>query len=869
MDKNILEEFGDRYYYLQDDKNRKYLYDRDFRVLFSCNYVKYMTKSYAFNQQIPKMQISLGGKTRDLQLPMSVNAVKLFEGLDNLQICKYWNISNNMWRLAEKGLGYKYGRVVESKKNETGKLLPCLYIGMLYDETEYDSDEEILKDEFCLHILNRNVLNANTKELLGEGKDSHQINMKKTEDIKIDAEISELLKCDYIRCKLPCYDESILYDIKKGHWDVTEEMSDKQERKMYYRDPLKDIKEGVVGIDFGTKSTVVTRQDETNRIVPIRIGAANLSEAVKSSDYENPTIIECNDVSKFLKEYGKKKGRPNTSCDDLFVSYDAYSDFCTCQPREFYAYYTDIKQWSNKEKKEVLIQDKKDRTYYFKAVTREENTSINPIELYAYYIGMYINNMRNGVYLKYLLSYPVGYSLETRELIRESFKNGLMKSLPEQILQNEDCMKKFDVSFGISEPAAYAVTALELKQFDPVDENESYMYGIFDFGGGTTDFDFGIWRGASEEEYEIEGYDYVLKCFGADSDVTLGGENILEMLAYKVFKDNLDLARQQNIQCSLPYGEKAFLGSEVLLSDSQSAMRNLAMIKEELRPLWHQENEWKSKYFGEDESDETVGRLELTLYDSSGNPVPNCKLKINVSELLEMIRERITKGVRAFFRCMEKTFNIEEKTDEEQKVYIFLAGNSCKSIFVKEAFEMVIQEYYSKFKEVNSEAGKDYFELIQPLVDQNTSCDEYIPNGKTSVSYGLVKSREGSNIKIEVAYESQASQEARFRFYLGRERRKTFDCKLSPADTEYRKWVKFQGATKRVIRIYYTTDPMADSKSDKMSIENVHYKEIEIEQAEDKFLFLRSVDPNTAEYVVAIDEDTIITDQIQQITFED
>ena len=155
---------------------------------------------------------------------------------------------------------------------------------------------------------------------------------------------------------------------------------------------------------------------------------------------------------------------------------------------------------------------------------------------------MYINNMRNGIYLKYVMSFPVKYSKDTKEIIRKSFENGLKKSLPKTIVDDDDIMSKFSVKYQISEPAAYAVTALEQAGFKPKDENEKYLYGIFDFGGGTTDFDFGIWRGASDDEYDSYNCDYVLECFGADSDVRLGGENILEMLAYNVFKDNKAMA---------------------------------------------------------------------------------------------------------------------------------------------------------------------------------------------------------------------------------------------------------------------------------------------------------------------------------------
>ena len=498
------------------------------------------------------------------------------------------------------------------------------------------------------------------------------------------------------------------------------------------------------------------------------------------------------------------------------------------------------------------------------------------IRLYAYYIGMYINNMRNGVYMRYLMSFPVGYSKETRELIVRSFEKGIKKSLPAVILEDAECMKQFSVNLGISEPAAYAVTALEMSGLEPQDENEKYMYGIFDFGGGTTDFDFGIWRGASEDEYEIQGYDYVLECFGADSDVTLGGENILELLAYNVYKNNKELARNKKITISLPVGETAFLGSEMMISDSQIAKRNMNLLREALRPLWHQEEGWLERYRHYNDSSDNEQKtgeyeeyIQIMLYDIEGKAKPDCQFMINTDELLDLIKNRIQKGIDAFFKCMERTFLHQEKAqEEERKVYIFLAGNSCKSVFVKELFEKTMKNYYQKFKLINENAGDDYFELIELSREQKDD-EKYIPNAKTSVAYGLVKSREGSSIKIVKNYETDAAEETRFKYFLGRERRHKFDCRLSPAETKYGAWIQFQGAAKPIIRIFYTTNAIADSKTEQLDIDNITYKEISIIPEEDKFLFIRTCEPTVIEYVIASSADDIEScDKIFKLDFD-
>ena len=674
---------------------------------------------------------------------------------------------------------------------------------------------------------------------------------------RVITDIRGLLECDKRRCRLEAYEENMLYDIKRGHWDLYEcaETEEGPPRgKLVARDPRKDIRTGVVGIDFGTKSTVVVRQDDTSAIIPIRIGAEVLSACLRESDYENPTIIECINLDEFMKKYDEREGRPETSCEDFFVSYDAGNDYRTCLPSEFYAFYADLKQWANHEKENVLVLDKQKQEYRFGADGSVQERIINPIELYAYYIGMYINNMRNGIYMKYLMSFPVGYSKETRLLIVRSFEKGIRKSLPVCVLEDEECMKEFSVRLGISEPAAYAVTALEMSDLDPEDEEDKFRYGIFDFGGGTADFGFGVWRGASEEEYEVEGYDYVLECFGADSDVTLGGEKILELLAYAVFKKNRELARRKRLTCSLPFGEHAFPGSEALISNSQIAQRNMSILKEELRPLWHQEENWECRYRHESgegaQGGESEEYIEISMYDIDGNKQPDCRFIVDTEELTALIKARIQKGIDAFFKCMTKAFRREDAdAGQDGTMYIFLAGNSSKSVFVKELFEKTIQDYSYKLEGA-------CFKLMEPL-NLGDREYEYVPNAKTSVAYGLIKSREGSSIKVEKNFETDAQEQTRFKYYLGRERKRHFDCRLSPVETEYGQWIRFQGAAKQTLRIYYTTNPTADVREEPPMIDNIPYREIMVEPRREEFLFIRACEPTVIEYMVAPSEEKI------------
>lgn len=102
-------------------------------------------------------------------------------------------------------------------------------------------------------------------------------------------------------------------------------------------------------------------------------------------------------------------------------------------------------------------------------------------------------------------------------------------------------MDNFQVYRGANEPTAYFLCAgRELDKF-PKKENERLFYGIFDFGGGTTDFSFGICKYIGESSNR---HDYEIIHFGDDGDKYSGGENILKNLAFEIFKKKYSILTQ-------------------------------------------------------------------------------------------------------------------------------------------------------------------------------------------------------------------------------------------------------------------------------------------------------------------------------------
>lgn len=591
----------------------------------------------------------------------------------------------------------------------------------------------------------------------------------------------ELLQCEKIRADIEPYEEKLLTDPNRGHWDLWDNQSESEwtvrtQEKLVARNPECDVNEnGVIAIDFGTKSTIVVYQSDIEHSLPMGIGDGNLSKSPSMKRYENPTVMHFVNLDQFLQDYQGKKGRPKTKWNDLTISHTAVEQFSTSKSDEYYEYMHQIKQWAGQRKKQFRIQPHEGESLVLPPFLELGEHDVNPIELYAYYIGLYINNMRkgHGIFLDYYLSFPVTYEISIREKMIKSFENGLKKSLPEPILDNPELMKRFHVNGDISEPAAYAVCALQEYGFDP-EGDEEVFYGIFDFGGGTTDFDFGLWKQSDKRRY-----DYAIENFGAGGDEYLGGENLLEMLAFEVFKKNQDFMGEHGYPFTLAPKCKEFLGSDRLLSDSQEAEKNMHNLMEAIRPYWEgdaarkgqdtSKKNWfdryiddilqkctKSSFFKEikdeiqlikenyniglihsedatnsvlsilgkydaliftsqtEEDDEL--QFVITMYDREGKDHANETLSFSRKELDRLVEDTIRQGVKNFISALLLSYK-NDKVRKPAAVNILLAGNSCKSPVVRKVFEeeaLQLQESIKETYECHDTAGT-LVEIFPPL----------------------------------------------------------------------------------------------------------------------------------------------------------
>ena len=709
-----------------------------------------------------------------------------------------------------------------------------------------------------------------------------------------------LLTCDLNRSNLtPAYDEKCLVTLGEGHWDLWANNSryeGQQELlvpcRFYARNPLKDIHEGaVVGIDFGTKSTVVVRLQNGEDIEPLRIGWGKLDEMPEGSeDYENPTIIQFLDWKHFQEAYRQREGRPDTSWDDLTVSHAASQERQNCMNGvDFKAFFPDLKQWAGAhEGQEKVFLDRKgakeqDRDpsqrgkFDFQLAPFMELTEdeVNPLEVYAYHIGLQVNNMHRGIHLRYELSYPVTYRKENLEKLRLSFERGIRKSLPLSVLEDQEAMSKFSVRFGASEPAAFALCALQSEYGLEPEEDSPIYFGVFDFGGGTTDFDFGIYSLAPDES----GKDYVLTHFGADGDQYLGGENMLQLMAYKVFRDNAQELQRKHIRFCRPYEceNTNFPGAEVLVSDTAAeAQVNMQKLMDELRCLWEGRGQG---HIGKDQTLKL--NLESRAKDEHDSTTSEITLTVKVDELRKLIHDRIERGIDRFFSCVRQSFIEPNVTEKVDKIYILPAGNSCKSPVVAELFE----EKIAAFQDGGNELLTDVSFVLLPLLNtpeaeewiqkhpaetsesaRDTAC-AWRPTGKTGVAFGLVMGRDGGDVLV-VDRNRDEAQEIGFQFSVGFSRRKILNVVLDWR-TEKESWqeVKTVGVDS-TFELYYTNKP--EARDGKMLARQAWRLPLPVSQPAQQgmMLFVRWTGPNSVDYAIAPDEADIDEASVKTLHLE-
>ncbi|OCH16460.1 molecular chaperone DnaK [Aliivibrio sp. 1S165] len=731
------------------------------------------------------------------------------------------------------------------EKSNTGSYIPFLAQSKMASQGLRCLFINVIMNGFTPVKLKNDQLYKKIISTLNDKKTSTDLDRKSNsfkEEMLSHQIIQGLLNEDTIRADMVPYHAKTLEDTELGHWSLwTDELEANGQQTLTLptplvaRDPKSSINEGVVGIDFGTKSTVVVYQKENDNIHPMRIGTGDLSSRIESFHYENPTIMEFKDLEAFIDAYDVKANKPYTRWQDLTISHTAQNAMMGSESAKFNTFLDEIKQWAGDKNRKLKIVGQKGKIIDLPPFLQLAEGDFNPIEIYAYYLGLYINNLNNGIFMDYILSFPVTYEMPIRDKIIESFRKGLMKSLPAEL--GSEALSQLNVMKGTSEPAAYALIALKENHFEP-EGDERIFYGVFDFGGGTTDFDFGIYREATGKKERR--YDYVIEHFGANGDKFLGGENLLELLAFEIFKKNKNALLAKSIQFEKHPEKDHFAGSEVLLSHSQEAKTNTKQLCIALRPFWEEY---------EDFSFDASGELTITLTDIHGVQHSAFSLDIDADELKVILASRIERGVENFFNALRLAFsNSQQSLHDINKVNIFLAGNSSQSSIVQALFDKYIAIENAA---IGLAQGESHFVLFPPLGSDKNDVEK--PTGKTGVAFGLVESRKGGSIKV--IDNNVEDNDIRFKFYLGESRKKCFNS-LIDRETPFGQWVDFIDASDDVFELYYTEQPAVSTSKISITDSSIKKKIIKLDVIdEEAMVYVRIISPTEVEYVIAYEDD--------------
>ncbi|CRF48715.1 hypothetical protein HHE03_02890 [Helicobacter heilmannii] len=355
----------------------------------------------------------------------------------------------------------------------------------------------------------------------------------------------------------------------------------------------------------------------------------------------------------------------------------------------------------------------------------------------------------------------------------------------------------------------------------------------------------------------------------------LGGENLLELLAFQVFKDNLEEMRAQKFVIATPNYDPSRMDTlelRNLLSNSREGRRNLQTIAQSLR-------NFVETLGGEEIQEEEIPKdqniIRPFLFKIDGTDT-DVDLKVDYKALLETLKKEIGLGVENFFHALRVA---SEKMKNATTVHIFLAGNASRSPLVKAIFLQEAEKERQAFrlrqsKQISNKEPEDItFELYPPLgtleadakIKALTGNDpESAPHrkltGKTGVVFGLLDSRKRTRGGIHIHSEVCEDTGPQFKFHLGYEKKRRFQLMIDKREMQVGVWVElfeeFEGSN---VEIFYTDKPKATSN------------ELSINEAKRRTLHLDDEYENEVLKVVSINTDTIkvgIFSQEDELVFE-
>ena len=479
----------------------------------------------------------------------------------------------------------------------------------------------------------------------------------------------------------------------------------------------------VVSIDFGTSSTCVAIGSNIAQLVEMSRDDFGKSA---SNVYEIPTMLRIFNWNKLNKKWlDTTNDKRPVLHKDLYVTdgnqIDEYSDYSETifdcghpvkntrktDMATLESVITELKMIPKDEKDgvhNVFVPYDSEDIGKIELVSKnnEDETHFDPIAYYCYLLGCAINHpneSNNQIYTKYILTFPVKFDEKIRESLLSSIRKGLMRALPEYLRGKDENEKDLvSIQMKFSEPVACA-GAVCGKEFDTKD-GKPVPFGIFDFGGGTVDFSFGMYRDADEE---TEDYNEAIEIFGTDGDESFGGELLVRKISYWILRDNQEAVSDKKIVFELPAADERIPdGFGTLIQNTQYSRANIRKINETFS-RWYLEGDISKLSVLVDDGTETENfekfkkdKPDFTftidgLFDLDGKE-QLVEFTVNFEVIDGRLKNEIRRICDIFAGSMKNVFSQQPVKDEMEKfdcdfsdgVTVVLAGNASRHPFVKE-----------------------------------------------------------------------------------------------------------------------------------------------------------------------------------------
>ncbi|GAA8351838.1 hypothetical protein HpDR35_01300 [Helicobacter pylori] len=396
---------------------------------------------------------------------------------------------------------------------------------------------------------------------------------------------------------------------------------------------------------------------------------------------------------------------------------------------------------------------------------------------------------------------------------------------------------------------------------------------MFDFGGGTTDFDFGKWEKSANPKFA-----YKMTHFSSGGDKYLGGENLLELLAWEAYAKNFQTLKEKDIVIAKPNYDRIDtqrFGS--FMQNSSGACLNLQTIASQLRPFLENLDANTIEAIEENENFEIRGfekDFKTTLFDRNGVET-ECELQVDCKELLNLLKGKIEEGVANFFAGFSKVM-AENIDDQCRAFHIFLGGNASRSALVKQAFEKAkekqLKDYHQKtskndfkfiiYEPLGTEASDK--QILELTGEDVSNTPAYLkPTCKTGVAFGLLESRNRSH-GIE---RPSISSNPVFKYDLGIEIEGKFHAKIHRDSLKPNEYQIFQ--TKEEwggfdeLEIRYSDKSLANTNT--LDIKDTQLISIALEEVEEVDMKVCCVDSQSIKVGLFKDDQLIYESEVEKL----